>query len=134
MLDAAIDAAHIIGHPPEVDTTYYWRPFVKRAAALGVRTILSGNGGDHATTNSGDLLFRELALRREWALLARYRFRQFARWLRAGLAVHGRPASSRPRAHAYARTLARRPQLPGSFGPRDRRISGSRNTWRSRLD
>jgi asparagine synthase (glutamine-hydrolysing) len=73
-LAVARDAARILGHPPEIDCSYLWNPFVKQAAALGVRTILSGNGGDDAVTIPGDLLFRELALRREWGLLRRYRY------------------------------------------------------------
>lgn len=74
IVGAAIRAAHLLGHPPESSATYCWRPFVSRAAALGVRTILSGNGGDDAVTTSGDLLFRELALHRQWAALRRYRY------------------------------------------------------------
>ena len=92
MLDAAVDAARIIGHPPEADATYFWRPFVQRAAALGVRTILSGNGGDDAVTIDGDLLYRELALHWEWRLLGDYRYGRSARgrWRALRSMVHER--------------------------------------------
>lgn len=71
---AALESARILGYPPDIRCTYAYRQFTNSAFSAGVRTMLSGNGGDHFVTSSGDMLFRELALRHKWGLLARYGF------------------------------------------------------------
>jgi asparagine synthase (glutamine-hydrolysing) len=69
---AAMAAGQALGHPPADKTTYHWHPFVERATELGARTLLSGNGGDDAVTIGGNLVLRELALRKEWKMLSDY--------------------------------------------------------------
>lgn len=70
-LPAALRAARILGHAPEYPGSYWWSPFASAAQELNVRTMMSGHGGDHAVTYEGQLLYREMAMKRKWGMLSR---------------------------------------------------------------
>lgn len=67
--DARIITA--LGHPPENSHAQWQTPFLKQCEPLGIRTLLSGYGGDELVTNHAPTLQRELFDNRQYAALFR---------------------------------------------------------------
>jgi len=59
----------LLGHPPEDNNGSHHELFYKDCERWGVRTLLSGFGGDEVVTNHGDLLKAELFDARKFRLL-----------------------------------------------------------------
>ncbi len=59
----------VLGHPAEHGNGPGHDPFYVECGEHGVRTLLSGFGGDEVVTNPGELLARELIDRRKFGLL-----------------------------------------------------------------
>jgi len=69
-IDAAFDRAlKVLGHPPEHAQSLIYPAFYGQAQALGIRTILSGFGGDEIVTNPAKHLADELHRRRDYRAL-----------------------------------------------------------------
>lgn len=62
-------AIRMLGYPPEHGHAFFHVPFFEQAEASGVRTLLSGFGGDEIVTSSAEFLRHELLLRRRHARL-----------------------------------------------------------------
>ncbi|MEO0463972.1 MAG: asparagine synthase-related protein [Pseudomonadota bacterium] len=66
-MDESVERAiTAIGHPPEHGQPLMTAPFFARAQALGMRSVLSGFGGDDIATSYAKHLIDELHHRREW--------------------------------------------------------------------
>lgn len=64
-------AIRVLGYPPEHDHALFHVPFFENCEALGIRTLLSGFGGDEIVTSQAEFLYRELFLARRYAQLFR---------------------------------------------------------------
>ena len=64
--DAVKRAHRAIGHPPEHGQSVLSAGFFEQAEALGIRTMMSGFGGDEMVTGYAKYLLDELQLRGEW--------------------------------------------------------------------
>ena len=62
-------ALRVIGYPEWSDVAWSHLPFYEECHAHGIRTLLSGFGGDQAASHHGNHLFRELHDARRWATL-----------------------------------------------------------------
>ena len=66
-IDDAVKRAHTaIGHPPEHGQSILSAGFFEQAQALGIRTMMSGFGGDEIVTGYAKYLMDELQARGEW--------------------------------------------------------------------
>ncbi len=73
----------LLGHPEEHANGSSHDPFYRLCQSLGVRTLLSGFGGDEVVTNAGNLLLSELFDNRKyWALYQNLPGSQWAKPLR----------------------------------------------------
>ena len=95
-IDEAVIRAHTaIGHPPEHGQSVLSADFFEQAESLGIRTMMSGFGGDEVVTGYAKYLVDELHSRGEWrAMLGE---------------IEGSPLR---RLASFARRLARGPQHP----------------------
>lgn len=76
-------ALQIYGYPEEHSNGSSHEPFYKLCEQLGVRTLLSGFGGDEVVTNPGHLLYRELIDRHQyWTLFKNIHGNKWLRPLR----------------------------------------------------
>lgn len=55
-------AIRVLGYPPEHNHALFHVPFFQQAQAAGIRTLLSGFGGDELVTSPADFMYRELLL------------------------------------------------------------------------
>lgn len=55
-------AFRVMGHPPEHSHALFHTPFFEQCETFGVRTLLSGFGGDEIVTNQADFVSQELML------------------------------------------------------------------------
>lgn len=62
-------AIRVLGYPPEHTHALFHLPFFEHCEALGIRTLLSGFGGDEIVTSRAEFLFRELFLAGRYAQL-----------------------------------------------------------------
>jgi len=67
--DAFTRSLKVLGHPPEHAQSLVYPAFYDQAQGLGIRTILSGFGGDEMVTGSAKHLADELHSRRAYRLL-----------------------------------------------------------------
>ena len=103
-------ALAITGYPVENDAATVFEPFFRWASVFGVRTMLSGMGGDEVVTHSGKHLRRELLAARQYRALwgitpgnALSRPLRFLKWL------------LRPNAGGAQTTLALKSQWSAHF-------------------
>ena len=61
----------LLGYPEEHSNGSAHEPFYQTSEQFGIRTLLSGFGGDEVVTNSGHLLYFELIDQKKYALLMR---------------------------------------------------------------
>ncbi|PIV30356.1 MAG: hypothetical protein COS35_07230, partial [Zetaproteobacteria bacterium CG02_land_8_20_14_3_00_50_9] len=61
----------VLGYPAEVEFSYEQEPFYRKAEDLGIRSILSGFGGDEFVTTQGGLARIELLVAKEFKQLYR---------------------------------------------------------------
>ncbi|WP_249276679.1 asparagine synthase-related protein [Sphingomonas baiyangensis] len=59
-------AIRVLGHPPEHSLVNLYQPFFERCRSAGIRTLLSGFGGDEIVTAQAEFVPRELVYRRQW--------------------------------------------------------------------
>lgn len=64
-------ALRILGYPPEHPQAQWYAPVLKQCEQLGIRTLLSGYGGDQIVTNPAGALQRELLHNRQYGALFR---------------------------------------------------------------
>ncbi|WP_374405292.1 asparagine synthase-related protein [Pelagerythrobacter sp.] len=62
-------AIRVLGHPPQHTHALFHAPFLERCRDTGVRTLLSGFGGDEVVTAQAEFLSRELTLARRYRAL-----------------------------------------------------------------
>ena len=62
-------AIRVLGHPPEHTHALFHAPFLERCRDLGIRTLLSGFGGDEIVTAEAEFLPRELIRARRYRAL-----------------------------------------------------------------
>jgi asparagine synthase (glutamine-hydrolysing) len=95
---AILDRAfRVLGTPPDFDLPLFHAPFYAQAARNGVRTLMSGYGGDEFVTSSAATLRTELHHARQWrALYAELDGNRAMRALRVGRRFLSQPASARP--------------------------------------
>ncbi|GAB5348634.1 asparagine synthase-related protein [Alteriqipengyuania sp. 357] len=67
--DAQARAITVMGYPPEHSHALFHTPFLERCAEAGIRTMLSGFGGDEIVTAHAEFLARELLLDRRFGAL-----------------------------------------------------------------
>ncbi|RYG84345.1 MAG: hypothetical protein EON59_13430, partial [Alphaproteobacteria bacterium] len=60
-------ACRVIGYPPEHNHALFHIPFFELCETLGIRTLLSGFGGDEMVTSQAEFLSQELLLERRFA-------------------------------------------------------------------
>jgi len=62
-------AIRVLGYPPEHNHALFHVPFFEQCEAAGIRTLLSGFGGDEMVTSQAEFLYREMFLAGRYAQL-----------------------------------------------------------------
>jgi asparagine synthase (glutamine-hydrolysing) len=113
-LDAQARAIAVMGYPAEHGHALLHTPFLERCAQAGIRTMLSGFGGDEVVTAQAEFLARELLLDRRFGALVNMmpgplpmRLARAAKRIRTG-ALDGSVAGSNIVSPRLVRTLLKR--------------------------
>lgn len=122
----------VLGYPEEHSNGSSHEPFYRDCQTFGIRTLLSGFGGDEVVTNSGHLLYNELIDRHKYLLLMAnmpgHVLLRPARLLKAIYRTHIRPENRSHLTPAFLRSwpnMVTNSTVNHRYNLRERYISGS---------